>query len=42
MFYFTLNRERLFVHFGIFCINIGGEALRSAAYIYYCVDLLIP
>lgn len=26
MFYFTLRRERLFVHFGIFCINIGGEA----------------
>ena len=26
MFYFTLNSERLFVHFGIFCINIGGEA----------------
>lgn len=29
MFYFTLNRERLFVHFRIICINIGGEALRS-------------
>ena len=26
MFYFTLNSERLFVHFGIICINIGGEA----------------
>lgn len=26
MFYFTLRREHLFVHFGIICINIGGEA----------------
>ena len=26
MFYFTLRREHLFVHIGIICINIGGEA----------------
>ena len=33
----ALLRERLFVHFGIICINIGGEALRSAAYMYNIV-----
>ena len=29
MFYFTATPERLFVHFGIFCINIGGEAFAT-------------
>ena len=32
----ALLRERLFVHFRVVCINIGGEALRSAAYIILC------
>lgn len=34
MFYFTVTSERHFFYFGIICINIGGEALRSAASIY--------
>ena len=37
MFYFTATPERHFVHFRVICINIGGETLRSAAYIYNIV-----
>ena len=33
----ALLRELHFVHFRVVCINIGGEALRSAAYIYNIV-----
>lgn len=37
MLYFTATSQRHFAYFRIVCINRGGEALRSAAYIYNIV-----
>ena len=43
MFYFTATLERLFVHFGIICINIGGEVLRSVlVYTTKVLNLVLP
>lgn len=43
MLYFTATPERHFVHFGIICINIGGEVLRSVlVYTTKVLNLVLP